>query len=344
MNNIPTDTLNERLFNNSSSDSNYGLAHGKIGIIIYLYELWNYTNEENYKIHAEYLLDSLLENDFSMDNTELSIEDGMCGILLGVDYIISKGYVEGDINTLSKEVDDLLFKLITFEKPESKYTTPQIILFLYYIHKRLKSQTENNERFLLKELAIKLINKLDILIDSSFFEEYYTFSIYKYHVPILMKCLFYLIQYDFYSEKIRKIIERITLNLFAHRPHLHINRLYLLWSVLPYLSYSPTWEKYIFNLKESIDLDIIFEKEIKGKNIYISNGYAFLYILLENLMQNYPEYAIPFNPRLIYDNIISSEAWESLIKNEYYYNIHKGLYNGFPGTLLVLLDIKKKYL
>ena len=321
MNNILTDTLNKRLFNNSSLDSDYGLAHGKIGIIIYLYELWNYTNEENYKVQAEYLLDDLLENNFFIDNAELSVEDGMCGILLGLDYIISNGYVEGDINILSKEVDDLLFKQITFENLESKYTISQIILFLYYIHKRLKTQIENGERFLLKELAIKIINKLDILIDSSFFEEYYTFSIYKYHVPILMKCLFCLIQHGFYSEKIQKIIERITLNLFAHIPHLHITRLYLLWSVLPYLNYSPTWDKYILQLKKSIDLNIILENEIKGKNIYISNGYAFLYILLEDLKQNYPEHAIHFNPCLIYDNITSSEAWESLIKNEYYYTM-----------------------
>ena len=46
----------------------------------------------------------------------------------------------------------------------------------------------------------------------------------------------------------------------------------------------------------------------------------------------------------IYDRIISSDAWDALMENEYYYNIHRGLLNGFPGTVLALLNIKQRYL
>ena len=42
---------------------------------------------------------------------------------------------------------------------------------------------------------------------------------------------------------------------------------------------------------------------------------------------------------IIYDRIISSDAWDALMENEYYYNIHRGLLNGFPGTVLALLNI-----
>ena len=76
----------------------------------------------------------------------------------------------------------------------------------------------------------------------------------------------------------------------------------------------------------------------------ISNGYASLYFLLEGLKRDFPEYTIPFNPHLIYDRIISSDAWDALMENEYYYNIHRGLLNGFPGTVLALLNIKQRYL
>ena len=87
-----------------------------------------------------------------------------------------------------------------------------------------------------------------------------------------------------------------------------------------------------------------YNREIKGKDIYISNGYASLYFLLEGLKRDFPEYTIPFNPHLIYDRIISSDAWDALMENEYYYNIHRGLLNGFPGTVLALLNIKQRYL
>lgn len=117
-----------------------------------------------------------------------------------------------------------------------------------------------------------------------------------------------------------------------------------LWGILPLRNCSPDWQRYVNELRKSINLDIIYNREIKGKDIYISNGYASLYFLLEGLKRDFPEYTIPFNPHLIYDRIISSDAWDALMENEYYYNIHRGLLNGFPGTVLALLNIKQRYL
>lgn len=111
---------------------------------------------------------------------------------------------------------------------ESRYSPSQLIHFLYYIYKRLEIQTNDNERFPFEGLIIKLVNQLADLIDASFFEESYTFSIYQYHVPILMKTLSCLIQYDFYKDRIQKVLEQLSLYMFSHLPHLHLNRLYLL--------------------------------------------------------------------------------------------------------------------
>lgn len=249
-------------------------------------------------------------------------------------------FVDGDINDLLSGIDDLLFKKLVFGNMESRYSLSQLIHFLYYIYKRLEIQTNDNERFPFEGLAIKLVNQLADLIDASFFEESYTFSIYQYHVPILMKTLSCLIQYDFYKDRIQKVLEQLSLYMFSHLPHLHLNRLYLLWGILPLRNCSPDWQRYVNELRKSINLDIIYNREIKGKDIYISNGYASLYFLLEGLKRDFPEYTIPFNPHLIYDRIISSDAWDALMENEYYYNIHRGLLNGFPGTVLALLNIK----
>ncbi len=70
--------------------------------------------------------------------------------------------------------------------------------------------------------------------------------------------------------------------MFSHLPHLHLNRLYLLWGILPLRNCSPDWQRYVNELRKSINLDIIYNREIKGKDIYISNGYASLYFLLED--------------------------------------------------------------
>ena len=49
-------------------------------------------------------------------------------------------------------------------------------------------------------MGIKLVDILANLIDASFFKESYTFSIYHYHVPVLMRTFSCLIQHDFYKE------------------------------------------------------------------------------------------------------------------------------------------------
>ena len=337
------DSLNKHLIGSLHTSYPFGLAHGKMGLLIYLYHLYDYTQEAIYKEKAERLLDDLLENDLSK-NAELTVEEGLCGVALGLDYIVKKQFVDGDINDLLSGIDDLLFKKLVFGNMESRYSLSQLIHFLYYIYKRLEIQTNDNERFPFEGLAIKLVNQLADLIDASFFEESYTFSIYQYHVPILMKTLSCLIQYDFYKDRIQKVLEQLSLYMFSHLPHLHLNRLYLLWGILPLRNCSPDWQRYVNELRKSINLDIIYNRETKGKDIYISNGYASLYFLLEGLKRDFPEYTIPFNPHLIYDRIISSDAWDALMENEYYYNIHRGLLNGFPGTVLALLNIKQRYL
>ena len=131
----------------------FGLAHGKMGSLIYLYH--DYTQEAIYKEKAERLLDDLLENDLSK-NAELTVEEGLCGVALGLDYIVKKQFVDGDINDLLSGIDDLLFKKLVFGNMESRYSLSQLIHFLYYIYKRLEIQTNDNERFPFEGLAIKL--------------------------------------------------------------------------------------------------------------------------------------------------------------------------------------------
>ena len=59
------------------------------------------------------MLDDLLENDLSK-NAELTVEEGLCGVALGLDYIVKKQFVDGDINDLLSGIDDLLFKKLVF--------------------------------------------------------------------------------------------------------------------------------------------------------------------------------------------------------------------------------------
>ena len=70
------DSLNKHLIGSLHTSYPFGLAHGKMGLLIYLYHLYDYTQEAIYKEKAERLLDDLLENDLSK-NAELTVEEGL---------------------------------------------------------------------------------------------------------------------------------------------------------------------------------------------------------------------------------------------------------------------------
>ena len=98
---------------------------------------------------------------------------------------------------------------------------------------------------------------------------------------------------------------------------------------------------YIELLRKEIELQVILEKEMSNKHIFISNGLSLIYLLLYYLENKYPDYKICYDPWVFYNRIITSEAWNSLLKNYYFFKIHQGLLNGFPGVKLVISQIKK---
>ena len=318
------DKLNNRLVDSLHEDYPIGAAQGKMSVIIYFYHLYRSCGEERYQEVAESFLDQLMEKDLS-NQLPLDVEEGLCGVALGLDWLIKEKFVAGDINALAADIDALLFKATVFGRLEEKYTVSQMIHFLYYIAIRLREQTSADDRYVYQELAIKLVNKLGDLVDPGFYREYYSFSVYHYHVPFLLRTLAIVARQGFYTGRIEKLLERFSRDLFAHRPKFQLNRLYLLWGVL------------------AIN-DRLLNEEVKDRNIYISDGLSFFYWIVESLRKDYPDLAFDYSPRLVYDRLVHSDAWSALERDPFYFQIHRGLLNGFPGVVLTMLNLKNKYL
>lgn len=339
------DKLNNRLVDSLHENYPIGAAQGKMSVIIYFYHLYRSCGEERYREIAESFLDQLMEKDLS-NQLSLDVEEGLCGVALGLDWLIRERFVAGDINALAADIDALLFKATVFGRLEEKYTVSQMIHFLYYIAIRLREQTSADDRYVYQELAIKLVNKLGDLVDPGFYREYYSFSVYHYHVPLLLKTLAIVARQGFYTGRIEKLLERFSRDLFAHRPKFQLNRLYLLWGVLAVnVEFQfPEWKRYADSLYRSIDLDRLLNEEVKDRNIYISDGLSFFYWIVESLRKDYPDLAFDYSPRLVYDRLVHSDAWNALERDPFYFQIHRGLLNGFPGVVLTMLNLSNKYL
>lgn len=340
---IPLLFIDSKILNRCIAETSVGLFSGKMGFVIYFYHLSRYMRCSCYAERAEALLEQLVESELSQDSN-LTVEDGLCGIVLGLQHLIQHNFVTGDINFLAKEIDEKLFRQILFANSDRTYTLSEMIQWIYYIYRRTECVADPEYRYIYEELNKKLINRVVFDIDASFFTEAHSFSVYSYQVPVLMYSLLHLFAKGFYSHRLTKILEYLSSYLFSHVPHLHLNRLYLLSAILSAKDISSDWSDYIYFLRENIDLEKILRREIDGRNIYIRDGLSCLYLLLENLKSANSDFVFEYDPKQIYDRIISSDAWDELCNKPYYFQIHQGLLNGFPGAVLTLLDIKNKYL
>ncbi|MDR3062274.1 MAG: hypothetical protein LBU57_09215 [Dysgonamonadaceae bacterium] len=90
----------------SSFISNIGLFNGKMGIAIFLYRYANYTKEKSYELYANELLDEIIDDLHA--GMPVRIEDGLCGIRLGIEYLLKKKYINIDSNDLYVELDHFI--------------------------------------------------------------------------------------------------------------------------------------------------------------------------------------------------------------------------------------------
>ena len=334
--------LTNRLLSSNFNNYPVSLFHGKMGLSIYFYQLSKIESNPEYQSIAEQLLDQILLNDLSV-NQGIDVEDGLAGIGLGVIWLVKNSFIEGDLNELLEVIDDAIYRRIAFSTNPTQFSTTVLLHLTGYLYFRLKEQTVDNSRMIYQDLIIKVLNMLYNQIDDEFLNESYTFSIYHYQLPVLLWIISKLLEAGFYNERIYKMLDILQISILSRFPLLHSNRLFLLWGMLhlmPYLNH-PSWNSCIQLLYREINLNEILENEMTGRKIFISNGLSMIYILLHAINSSFPDYQIPFDPQTIYNKIQRSDAWNALLEREYFFKIHQGLLNGFPGVQLVMSHIKK---
>lgn len=95
--------ISNHLILNSSNMTNVGLYNGKIGVILFFFHYSLYTKKKLYREFAFVLLDELLsEIDISVSFT---LEDGLCGIGWGIEYLAQNKFIQGDTNEILSALD-----------------------------------------------------------------------------------------------------------------------------------------------------------------------------------------------------------------------------------------------
>lgn len=336
--------LREKLINRllHSLDENFplGLTYGKMGVCIYLYQLERFGETNHYEIRADKILDDILGEISSIES--LNVEEGLAGIALGLTFLVREKHIQADLNFLLKDIDDLIYKHLAFHENKNLIPIKDILGYIYYFNIRLEENPNKHDQYIFENIIASLVEYLFENIKENVLDDYDTFSIYYYELPLLLFVFANLLKKDIYTSRILHLLDEWKIRIITRLPLLHMNRLYLLCGMLaikPFLK-DIDFIQYPDRIKKNINIEYLIKKKIKAKNLFISNGFSLLYILLTFINKNYPSYNFIYNKNEIIHLIETSPAWKELDKNPSFYRIHRGLLNGFLGVDLVLSSNK----
>lgn len=313
-----------------------GLFCGKMGLCIYFYHQARNTGDKHHKKFADKLLESLL----SQLNTKslISLEDGLIGICLGLNYLVEKGFQTGNINHILSELDDKIYHVAWFEQMKAYSGSPEALqssieIGLYFSLRLQNTSLDNNNRFLFESTVIKAINHIESSYSySEIFSEPPTYSSSQYLLANYLYLLAIVYQLGFYSYKIDKILDEIYPKLASFYPLLESNR-FQLRSSLKMLNANlkrKSIDSCIARLKQGTDYHLMITNEFRNKNILLANGLCGIYLVNSLLLKSdeLPE-------SMIIDRIIQSELWEDVAEDEVKLNATTGLFTGLAGVILI---------
>jgi len=179
------DLLNNKLLSLLDDKYSVDIFSGKIGLCIYFYYLSRWENNKKYESIADKLLDEA--TDTLPNYLDITVENGLAGIAIGISHLVKANFVAGDINVILEEVDNRIFKILAFLKyEESKIPKQTLILLLFYFYLRYTEQSSTDDKYIFQELIIKTVELFQHNLPSFYFHDHFSFSAKNYQTPLFL--------------------------------------------------------------------------------------------------------------------------------------------------------------
>lgn len=311
----------------------YGLAHGKMGICIFLYNQSRLKQDHYLETLANQILDDITCNLSKIKG--IDIENGLAGIALGFLYLTKKGFIIGNLNKILHEFDVAIYKKINQLKNGFEiYTLTQI---LFYFQKRLtETELKNEDKTLYYNLCMEFLNFIHTTIDSEYLREPYQHSILEYKLPSLLHILGIFLHDKMLSYKTERMLVELTTEIISFLPKSEFNKIALLWGMLSIdnkRTYS-LWREYIELLYHHIDINKMLTQELKDQHIFLDNGATGAYWLMKQINKLNTPYHFNIDKTMFDHKIYNSQAWNLMRNNPEYLQQHLGLMHGYTGILM----------
>ena len=318
-----------------------GLFSGKMGICIYFYYQARLNKNKEYENFAELLINSI----YTQIHTEMPIyiEDGLVGLCYGINYLIEKRFVKGNVNFILKEVDDKIYSFFCFNVL-SEHTSSALIenlitiveLTMYFCIRLENNNLNANEQYLFKNVIIKAINKIENTTLTEEFTEPSLFSVKNYFLPIYLTLLCKIYKLNFYNYKVEKILDELSDKLKSTYPLQQSGRLLISAGMrnIEKVRSMDGWKEHILLLEQNTNFSSILKDEFRNKNVFPSDGITGFYFLSKNLLK-FPNESC----ELLSKKIVLSDVWDIYLEDKTKLESRIGLVTGFCGVILTYQDI-----
>lgn len=131
---------------------------GEMGRVIAFYQLFRQTSDKEWEEKAETLLEKIM--DCCSAEMPLTYGSGLCGIGVGIEYLIQEGFVEGDGDEILCEMDASVYHAINCRALSGLGIEDGVCGLAYYLYFRLRKRKELDSISVLrnKEYLIYLID------------------------------------------------------------------------------------------------------------------------------------------------------------------------------------------
>ncbi len=318
-----------------------GLLYGKLGAAIYSFEHTDAfdSNQKNKKF-AENLIKVVYEK--INDQMNMSISNGLPGMGLGFNFLVGQSYVEGNIDAVLEDIDNLIYKRIAYINKGDEVSTIGLIEVLIYLSVRFQKGLKNQiNRSIFNNLATKIIDLIYINRTEYFYNEPVSFSVY-YPIALYLFALGRFYKLGIHTFRIQKILEEISTKLFGMMPLLQANKLTLLYAIssINQILHIEGWQEYAKLLKSHLSIDWILSHEIRNKQIFFTDGAAGIYMLLY-FYNRENEDKFEFDEQIFYNKITSSLIWDKFESDSKFLSQRIGL-DGYLGLKILLGHLQHK--
>ena len=257
------------------------LRVGYTGLCLFLFNRYERTGLQKYYDQAFEALEHSCASIRSRDR--INLWDGLSGIGQTVLYLCKRQYVSGDIHSMLKSIDDAIYRIVIHEleyNDDFKMQGHEEALtdVTQYLAERLKTgELPDTEREILTLFANKILNKLYLTHDASFYQEPIAYNGSSYLLARFVQVLAALYPLERVRGRVVHIWEEMRQTALAQFPYLDSNKVTLLLAyqkLAKTMPGDPDVTRMIAKLRQSISITRIVENEMPTKCMWVCTGLA----------------------------------------------------------------------